>query len=510
MTYRPTGAHAALAALLALSFTTCCDDDCDCPSGSGASGAGGAGGGIPTECVPSADNPYVADSCGLFVSSSRGADNITDGTKADPFASISYAIEEAQRREQSRIYVCGEPFEEAVQLPEGISLYGALSCPAEADWQYSPEDKTALSAEADVIPLRVTDAGESHSVVAGFAVTARPAETAGGSSIAALVDGATVSFEGCELVAQAGADGAAGDTPLGKGAEGVIGLDGKDGCLNADPVISPNPVALSCPNGDSTTGGRGGMGDVIAGGGGIQGTSDPVASGEVSNGGDGQTSSESCDQGGDGADGDPGTPGAGASGIGTVNATGYVGSLGQDGQSHGTPGQGGGGGGGARGAAACNTTTNAGPSGGNGGPGGCGGAPGGGGGAGGSSIALISVSAAVTLSGCSLTAATGGQGGAGGDGQEGGDGRGGGDGGDGNKNNACPGGSGGKGGQGGAGGGGLGGHSLGIAHVGAAPTETEVTIVLGSQGGGGLGGLGNANGGGDDGQAAERLDMTAN
>ena len=75
---------------------------------------------------------------------------------------------------------------------------------------------------------------------------------------------------------------------------------------------------------------------------------------------------------------------------------------------------------------------------------------------------------------------------------------------------ACNGGPGGRGGTGGASGGGAGGHSLGIAYVGDAPTQDDVTITVGTAGSGGLGGGTDIpdelkGGAGDDGVAGETL-----
>jgi hypothetical protein len=99
----------------------------------------------------------------------------------------------------------------------------------------------------------------------------------------------------------------------------------------------------------------------------------------------------------------------------------------------------------------------------------------------------VGVGTAVTLEGVTLTSGRGGNGGTGGAGQSGGQKGTGGDpgAGAGSALASCRGGDGGQGGLGGAGGGGLGGHSLGIAHTGAAPSVDGVTIATGTPGAGG-------------------------
>ncbi len=459
------------------------------------SGPGGGGGGVMAGCDPSAEKTAVDDKCGVFVSSSKGDDGMADGTKAKPYKTIAKAL-----GAKKNIYLCGEKFSEAVALTAGTSIFGALKC--SSDWSYDVSTKSAISGPAGSIALKISGTSGS-TTVQDVAATAGDGMMPGDSSIAALVDGSTVTFARVALTAGKPQDGAVGDTPMGTGKDGTKGPDGKAGCANTMPVPPDFAVPTNdCGGGENSTGGVGGTGNAASdGGSGSNGGSTPDISNP--NGGAGQTTISDCAKGNQGKDGAPGSPGDGATGVGVVSASGYTGAAGGIGKSSGKPGQGGGGGGGARGSVACAIATNAGPSGAGGGSGGCGGTAGSGGKPAGGSIALVSLKAMVTLTASTLTAADGAAGGKGSAGQPGGSGFGGGKTGTGDKNDSCPGGKGGNGGQGGAGGGGLGGHSIGIAYTGMAPAMmTNVTITVGKAGPGGAGGdggAGNQGGKGDDG-----------
>src|SRR5690606_9411918 len=106
---------------------------------------------------------------------------------------------------------------------------GGLDC---AGWIHRDAGRTAWTAEADAIPLRVTGAGTTARVE-GFAIEAADAVAPGGSSIAVLVHEATVDLARAELTAGDGAAGAAGvQAPAADDAEdGVQGLPGCDGSV---------------------------------------------------------------------------------------------------------------------------------------------------------------------------------------------------------------------------------------------------------------------------------------
>ncbi|MBW2533478.1 MAG: hypothetical protein JRI55_18445, partial [Deltaproteobacteria bacterium] len=363
--------------------------------GTGGSGGDG-GGGTPPECVPSEATEAVSDECGIFVSSSLGDDG-NSGTKEAPFATIGAALAAAGG---DPVYVCAESFDEAVSVTTATDLFGGLDCTS--GWAYvGATTKTALTAPADSIVVRVEQSA-GGTTVADFAITARNATADGASSIVVLVDQAEAVFEGCELAAGAGANGATGTTPSGTAQAGDPGNQGASACSDNAPINGGAQVSNNCPNGVSV-GGAGGTGDVATGGPGANGQT-----GAAGSGGDGQTAysgaSWSCAADGTGQGGEPGSAGdAGApgTGLGTLGSAGLMGADGGNGQA-GTPGEGGGGGGGARNQSAacsyfCGNNTQGGASGGSGGAGGCGGEGGGGGQAGGASIALVSVGATVTL-----------------------------------------------------------------------------------------------------------------
>jgi hypothetical protein len=466
--------------------------------GQGGGGQGGQGGGPPVECIPSEAMGVVDDSCGVFVSSSKGTTGGA-GTKAEPVNTIAEALAVAAGRP---IYLCGETFAEAVVMEAGSDVFGALDC--ENDWAYKAGTKSQINAPANSIAWKVSGAGSS--TIADVSVTGATATDPGASSIAMLVDSSTVDLVRSELTAGDGATGgnapADPDDPTLDGDAAVSGSNMNGmlvACVDAVGIFGGAPGEKTCAGSVNVDGGNGGNGETDATGG--PGSPGNGPAGLMTGGAAGAGEPSAMCQGAQGGPGDPGTPGLGATGNGSIDATGYTGPAGGPGLAGGGHGEGGGGGGGAN---ECGPGDNfAGPSGGGGGSGGCGGLPGTGGAAGGSSIALVSLGANVTLTACALTASDGGAGGIGSDGQEGGDGgqpglAGGG--------GACAGGQGGKGGQGGAGGGGLGGHSLGIAFTDQEPTLESTDIMPGSEGPGGEGGdggPGNMGGEGDAGISAE-------
>jgi hypothetical protein len=464
-------------------------EDCAVYSHPGCSTGGGSGGMTPVGCIPNENDKPVDDTCGVFVSSSLGKDD-NAGNKSGPVKTLQQAIALAAGN-TGRVYACADGFEEAVEVPAGISVFGGLDCAMESpgtQWRYiGDKSKTALTAKAEQIPL-VLLGGMGTTQIEDIAVTARSAENPGSSSIAAVVDGATTELVRCTFEAGDGTDGVAGESLPSAAKGGVQGKDGGNAC-SASSIIGADGVSSMCGDLDSTSG-PGGSGFATVGGDGSRGSP-----GAAMNGGAGENIS-ACTPGIVGEIGTPGTPGAGATDLGQLNKTGYTGVAGTNGTA-GAAGQGGGGGGGAKGgtgAGQCIDPTKAGgASGGSGGSGGCGGAGGKGGGAGGSSIALVSVKATLTLTDVTLKTGNGGKGGDGGLEQEGGGGgqpgKGGGVGAASGLKPGCNGGLGGQGGKGGRGGGGLGGHAIGLAHSGeSAPAMSGVTFnKKGTAGTGGKG-----------------------
>jgi hypothetical protein len=447
---------------------------------SGTSGTGGTGGtgGTPVVCIPSESKDPVADSCGVFVSSSLGVDDAAAdrGTQAKPFKTIGTALMKA---DGARVYACAESFNEAVTISAAVDLYGGLDCKS---WAYvGTTKKTKLTAAADAVPMTVNSAVGAVSVE-DFSITSEAATASGGSSIAVLVNAAAVSFARCDLAAGDAKDGGLGDSGGVQEAQAEAGKVGGD--AGAVGMGSVTGGAGGQNNSCSLAGGKGGDGGAVVSGNGNDGTQGDGSLGGAKGLGD---TGAGCSDGTKGGNGIAGPLVSGAQGIGTINASGYHGIDGDTGQD-GTNGKSGGGGGGSKASAAVH-----GAGGGGGGAGGCAGKHGTGGKAGGSSIALVSVGATVTLAECKLATGKGGKGGEGGDGQFGQPGGGLGPGGTttGGVLDGCVGGKGGSGGNGGNGGGGLGGHSLGIAATGPAPTLdtlTQKAITLGAQGTGGPGG----------------------
>lgn len=463
-----------------------------CPTVAG--GDGGSGGIVhpPAGCDPGTAKEGVGDDCGVFVSE-RGADGAA-GTKQAPLKSIGEAIGRVKNSENPRVYVCIGEFTESLSVPAGVTIFGRLDC--DANWIRVDEEgkETVLTAEAGMVPLKISAAGGSTRIedlhVKAEKISPQDATMRGTSSIATIAEGGSITLVRCTLEADEAAPGPTGALadPPDSELDGEPGSAGNAACTAA--VVAPNAEpSKDCGTGDSNDISRGGLG-----GNGGRNQAYPGYNGSpngIANAGARQGNGD-CGEGGMGKVGDPGVPGLGATGTGTISSAGYEGAPGQRGQ-RGRPGQGGGGGAGGMGEGACTgaSANFGGASGGSGGTGGCGGNGGNGGGAGGSSIALLSIDAALTFQEVRLIAKAGGNGGAGASGQLGGDGAAGGAGGTGISNkplsDGCAGGAGGEGGQGGKGGGGLGGHSIGIAFRGTPPPTVGVEIDHGVAGGGGEG-----------------------
>ncbi|WP_437894937.1 PGRS family protein [Sorangium sp. So ce124] len=454
----------------------------------------------PPACVPRENASAVDDACGAFVSASGSDENAA--TKGAPLKTLRAALALAEENRTRRVYACAETFDEAVEVTQGVTIYGGLACANGWAWAGEPR-KTVLTARAGEIPLVVRGGGGEASVrLEDVHVQARGIERvdgslAGMSSIAAVAEEVSVELARCVLEAGDAAPGAEGAPYETRAMKGDDGNPGGDAC-SAEIVVTggvKNDCGTPEDTCDDSYGGIGGVGDPNSGGRGDDGLPR-----HAQNGGRGEslagTPQQTCTNGTQGSRASSNVDaGAGATGLGEISARGYTGTAGRDGPKGGR-GQGGGGGGGAvggAGAGKCPSAESAGgASGGSGGAGGCGGAGGRGGGAGGSSIALIGLNATLSFDEVTLKTGSGGAGGKGGAGQEGGEGGAGGPGGTKPEgatalNDACAGGAGGKGGRGGLGGGGLGGHAIGIAYKGAMPPTQGATIEVGEAGIGGPG-----------------------
>jgi hypothetical protein len=504
-------------------------------------GGGGADAGPPKVCPtdPTAATVTGADldGCGLFVTPGGAGDadgGGGDGSLDNPFHSLAAAAAAKAPGKVKQIYVCADAYTTAstVTFSGGVSIYaGYTACTGTWTWG-GAESMATLTGPADQ-PALVLEGGTNE--VTNLNVVAANSAVAGGSSIAVVVNGGSLSMPAGAITAGNATNGTAGTSPVPDATlDGIAGVSGLADCgPGSSSPGAMGPVKM-CSSSVSSKGGNGGEGGIPtatppqpAAGNGAAGSATPAVgtppAGAAGQGeGQGAPPINMCSAGTPGADGTTGGSGAGATGSGTLSAKGYQGVDGKDGTS-GQQGEGGGGGGGAEGIASgtCGSTTVTGilgASGGSGGTGGCGGNPGTAGTAGGSSIALLLLDATVQMgSTVTLTAGNGGSGGSGGDGQNGGTkGSHGSGGAGGPANAACNGGDGGDGGKGGPGGGGQGGHSLGIAFqstTATAPNGLTSTVVLGTAGNGGQGGTNSTAtnmGNGDNGQAAKCWNFTTN
>ncbi|KYF89172.1 hypothetical protein BE20_02430 [Sorangium cellulosum] len=212
------------------------DDPCaaklvGCPLGVGGNGGTGGDGGTggivppPAGCDPEIAKGGVDEGCGVFVSV-NGA-NSAEGTKLEPLKSINKAVDLSVRNGTKRVYLCAgdEPFEEAVTVPAGVTVYGGLNCAA--NWEWNRARKTTLTAPQGEVPLTLRAAGGSVQVE-DLHVKAQPVvidnpddtEKYGKSSIAVIADGGSgesdsgsVGLARCTLEADEAAPGAPGESP---------------------------------------------------------------------------------------------------------------------------------------------------------------------------------------------------------------------------------------------------------------------------------------------------------
>src|SRR5262245_4964598 len=80
--------------------------------------------GPPAGCGPSENSTPVDESCGVFVSSSKGADGAA-GTKSAPLKTLQKALDKANGRP---VYACAEAFVGSVTLASGSAIFGGLDC----------------------------------------------------------------------------------------------------------------------------------------------------------------------------------------------------------------------------------------------------------------------------------------------------------------------------------------------------------------------------------------------
>ncbi len=153
--------------------------------------------------APRIESCVISDSLGVFVAPSGSDSN--DGTMDHPFQTVQYAVDHASPK---RVYVCDAQYAEAVSVTVPVSVYGGLACPgsdAGSPWSYVG-GRATVSAPAGSYALHVTG-GATVIQVQDMGFTAASATTAGGSSIAALVDTATVNFVRAAFTAGSGMAG---------------------------------------------------------------------------------------------------------------------------------------------------------------------------------------------------------------------------------------------------------------------------------------------------------------
>ncbi len=516
------------------------------------------------ECVlaPGPDAPGGGDSncdgvdgereSAIYVSPA-GSD-VNEGSIAAPVRSIARGLERADAAGRAALYVAAGRYEEQVELPAGISLYGGYSLdfatrdpvanPSEirAPESFVGQARGAVSAEGIA-------AGAATTTLDGFHIFAGDAHASGASSYAvyaldcdaSLIVSNNTIFAGRGADGTGGAPGVAGDggvngapggagkfassicaqtVPGGAGGVfmcGAVDVSGGDGGTSICPVAGTCfAEALSPPT--ETENGKSGFGPA-PGSGGLGGTDtlrreNPCGVGVECNACTVPLANAfglSAENGGEGGEG---TSGVGCSERWGTLLGGHFHLLGGAQGGDGAPGSGGGGGGAAGGVDAddsgCSENDLLGGSGGGGGSGGCGGIGGGGGAAGGGAFGIfVAFSAppgsAPIVVGNALHGGTGGSGGGGGGGGAGGPG------GKHGKRGAATtaagamcqeeggaGGQGGRGGAGGGGGGGCGGPAAGIYVVGhgalVLPDYTAQNSDAGGHTGGAPGSGGTAGG----------------
>ena len=434
------------------------------------------------------DTPCLVDETyAVFVSA--GATNGT-GTRAAPVGSIdaglSLAVREADGGGPKIVIVCAGKYDETITIDstrDKERVFGGFQRTG-SNWTYVGDAPSmpVLAPSAQGVPLTLT--GLTGALFADIEIDAQSAPStspdagsaSGASSIGVVATGSTgIEFRRAKIAAgngQPGADGVlvqytfpSATALLGNAADGGAGGLAK---------------TVTCPDGQITTGGKGGDAPNGNGNRGLP----ALATGAAG------TSAQCVNQGQGGQAGSVGSPapnGSGALTFGAFVANSWTPTGATSAQSGG-PGQGGGGGGGG--------DMSAPGGGGGGGAGGCGGAGRGGGGGGGASAAIAAINAQVALTGVATACGRGGNGGGGVTGQPGQlqDGVGGFP----SQLGGCQGGHGGTGGAGGAGGGGAGGACAGVLYKGASPildTTTGSKFVPGSAGTKGKGGVPGVNDG---------------
>ncbi len=454
---------------------------------SGQPTAGGKDGASSSTTSGSADasKPAVP----IYVATT-GLDTATGSTPKDPLKSVATAIARASKCSGGpcAVLIAGGRYEEAIQIVDGVNLFGAYSP------DFGARDRTRYATtitsktNLTVVATNLTKATSIDSVtIEGADLSATDVQ----SSYAVFVQSA-----GKWLYLSH-------DTITGgKGGKGAVGGTGAPTACRTTPGVGGD--ASDCASNSGTSGDA--SGDPVVGGGGGGGGSNncPSACPLVS--------SDGISGGGNGGPGGAGANGAGGAGAASpagsftnglwISPAGLPGARGN----HGTAGGGGGGGGTKKIRACFGCGTLLGGHGADGAEGGCGGPAGTAGTAGGGAFALVVDASQVTLEEVAIQGGVGGTGGAGGAGAAGTEGSKATDiGRTGSNSSRCglinyssggggAGGDGGNGGAGGGGAGGVGGPSIGLALLRSA-TVLRVGVVSTRPGTSGAGGAGGASNG---------------
>jgi hypothetical protein len=102
-------------------------------------------GGTPVGCVPSQNEEAAGDTCGVFVATS-GNDGGA-GTKSEPMKTLGAGIARAQENGTRRVYACAETFEEPIEVPGGVTVFGGLDCANGWAWIGETTRTTVTAAE---------------------------------------------------------------------------------------------------------------------------------------------------------------------------------------------------------------------------------------------------------------------------------------------------------------------------------------------------------------------------
>ena len=109
------------------------------------------------------DACVVTEQFAVFVST-KGTDLPTSGTRAAPYATIGYAVQNS--KSLPRVYVCGGTYSGSVTIGAGapaLSIFGGFSCGSSTTWTYAPASQSVEDPAAGRRP-RAGDHGSRTSV----------------------------------------------------------------------------------------------------------------------------------------------------------------------------------------------------------------------------------------------------------------------------------------------------------------------------------------------------------